>query len=511
MSQEKKRKQKPSLLSRVLAAETYEAKNVEEAVELAVKFKRDGRYDWFRGQTREWLLRPSIARIDGDDVHLSKAQRRLAIFRHWIRRTPGLEQLGDNEDVVLAIAQHYGIQTPLLDFTTDPGVAGFFAATDVTHDKSQRGCIYCLNTSDLKSFWTQMRRSSKAFRDVPDIDFITVAVPNLWRLEAQHGVFLYGPSNWDDFYVVDSIVFPQSGLPSYPSKDDVCPKRKSQLELLLDSFFMADAFSGWHERVRTVFPEAKFFHAKAPPNRVEPEFFVGGTLRAMPCWRTKALLAWQAITKEPLRETLLGEIGLRIDLRMEPDVLRKCVAFGVLRALEIDPTLRKKAVRWVLLPQKRLQEKLSRSLDWLWNGMRTLPYSNEDIAEAAGLCFALHRLGFSEADRESAEQIASELLGKSVRVEFGAWEGSFGRGFASMADLRDAVRDDIEKRMNARHRKHAQNIQPLLQMCSSPRRLFKFDRFVHVFGRQVIPTQVLRPEGEASFFSPARLEGFGLP
>lgn len=498
-------------LSRALAAKDFEVRNVEEAVELAARFKREERYDWFRGQKKEWLARPSIARIANDADQFEKAKRRQISFLRWVKRTPGLEGLANDVDAVLAVAQHYGIPTSLLDFTTDPGVAGFFAAANPAGGANERGCIYCLSTVDLKQFWALMRRCSKAFRDAPNIDFITAKVPNLWRLEAQHGVFLYAPSNWSEVYVLDRIVFPQTGYPSYPTKDDMYPKRKSQLELLLDQFFMADALSDWHKMFRAAFPKAKAFRAKAPPNRVEAKFFVGGKLPRLRCWRSKSLQEWQVVTIEPLRATALGEIGLRVELRAEPSVLRQRVAFGVCRALEIDPTLRRKAIRWIILPQKRLQERLSRSLDWLWNGMRTLPYSNEDIAEAAGLCFALHRLGFTDSDHEDAEEMARTLLGEVVRVEFGSWEGSYARGFVSASDLRKAVRDDIAKRLLARYRKHAPFVQPLLQICSSPSRLFPFSRLVHVFGRQIIPTQVLRPEGKASFFSPARLDGFGLP
>lgn len=498
-------------VSHALAMEIYETKNVEEAVELAVRFKREGRYDWFRGQMREWLARPSIARIASDADQLEEAERRQCNFLHWIKRTVGLKGLGNDVDAMLAIAQHYGIPTSLLDFTTDPGVAGFFAAAHPTSEPNERGCIYCLSTVDLKKFWTLMRRCSKAFQDAPNIDFIRVKVPNLWRLEAQHGVFLYGPSNWSEVYVLDKIVFPQTGFPSYPTKDEIYPKRKSQLELLLDQFFMADALSGWFKTFRTVFPTARVFRLKTPRNRVEAEFFVGGKLPVLSCWRPQSLQTWQAVTTEPLRATALGEIALHVNLRAEPQALRERVAYGIRRALEIDPTLRRKAVRWTILPQKRLQEKLSRSLDWLWNGMRTLPYSNEDIAEAAGLCFALHRLGFGDVESDKAEQIAAALLGEVVRVEFGSWEGSFARGFASARDLRNAVRDDIKKRLLARYREDAAFIQRLLRICSSPKRLFLFSRLTHVFGRQIIPTQVLRPEGEASFFSPARLDAFGLP
>ncbi len=41
-------------------------------------------------------------------------------------------------------------------------------------------------------------------------------------------------------------------------------------------------------------------------------------------------------------------------------------------------------------------------------------------------------------------------------------------------------------------------------------RLFEFDCLVDLFATQIIPTQVLRDE-RAVYYSPARLERFGLP
>lgn len=38
------------------------AANVEEAVAIAEIFKAEGRYDWFRGQLREWTPSSSLER-----------------------------------------------------------------------------------------------------------------------------------------------------------------------------------------------------------------------------------------------------------------------------------------------------------------------------------------------------------------------------------------------------------------------------------------------------------------
>ncbi len=281
------------------------------------------------------------------------------MFFAWLKKTPRLEQFVKDVDTVLAIARHYGIPTALLDFTTSPAVAGYFAATKAETNKRELGCIYCLNTTDLKEFWTLLRQCSKTFRDAPAVEFINPKLPDLWRLDAQHGVFLYGPTNWSNAYPPDRIVFPHSDLPSYPGEEDVYPARKSQLELLLDHYLHIEPYVGWEESFRNVFPDVKITRLKLPPNRVEPKFFVSGRLPSLACWRPTHLEAWQGLKRERLRTTATGEIALRLDLKAAAQILRQRAAFGVCRALEVDPSLRQKAVRWILLPQKRLQARLS--------------------------------------------------------------------------------------------------------------------------------------------------------
>lgn len=491
--------------------EIFKTQSIEEAIELAVRFKRRKQYDWFRGQTQQWIPSSTMARIADIPGKLHKSERRLAMFSAWLKNTPGLGQFSKDMDTVLAIAQHYGIPTTLIDFTTSPGVAGYFAAANAATDNSELGCIYCLNTKDLKEFWRFMRKCLKSLQDAPDMELICPKLPDLWRLEAQHGVFLYGPANWWNFYPPDRIVFPQSGLPSYPGKEDVYPARKSQLELLLDHYLHLEKFAGGEEMFRSVFPDVKITRLEPPPDRVEPRFFVNEKLPPLASWNASHLKRWQSVKKEELRTTALGEIALRLDLKSEPESLRQRASFGVRRALELDPSLRRKAVRWILLPQKRLQSRLSKSLDQIWNGMRVLPYNESDIADAIGLCFGLYCFGFADADREGAHKIAEMFLGDTVRVEFGSWDGSSAQGFASASDLRSAVREDINDYLLPKYHDRGRFVQPLLQLCSSPSRLFNFKRFVGVFGRQIIPCQALHGGDSPVFFSPARLEAFGLP
>lgn len=104
----------------------YRARDVREAVRIAEGLRDKGRYDWFRGQREDWPLKSSFARLAGEqeDKALEQAER----FINWAQATPGLEALVQDVDATCAVGQHYGIPTNYIDFTTNPEVAGFFAA-----------------------------------------------------------------------------------------------------------------------------------------------------------------------------------------------------------------------------------------------------------------------------------------------------------------------------------------------------------------------------------------------
>ncbi|MCK6563051.1 hypothetical protein L6R21_28005, partial [bacterium] len=56
------------------------------------------------------------------------------------------------------------------------------------------------------------------------------------------------------------------------------------------------------------------------------------------------------------------------------------------------------------------------------------------------------------------------------------------------------------------------NMTGLLQAIWAPDRLFNFVPLAKLFAQQIVPVQILmRPNKSAIFFSPARLDSFGLP
>ncbi len=94
----------------------------------------------FRGQSdQSWELTPKAGRQEFNKV------KDTIIFEHWKRRAPHyLERENYNEWELLSIAQHTGLPTRLLDWTHNPLVAFFFAASE-NYEKDGAVYIYKSN------------------------------------------------------------------------------------------------------------------------------------------------------------------------------------------------------------------------------------------------------------------------------------------------------------------------------------------------------------------------------
>jgi len=340
------------------AVKTYKAKDVEEAVEMAIRLKETGEYDLFRGQVCDWPPHSSLFRLECtyDEKNINEHNKRTHRFYQWLHNTPELQSLTKNENTpqVTAIMQHYGIKTHYIDFTTDPAVAGFFAGDTNSAPSEGNACIYCLNSEDLFDIW-------EIYKDLNErqgcvMEMIRIDVSNLWRLQSQKGVFLFCNYNWEIDYPMDKIVFPYSGYPSYPPKETIYPIHKSQLEQLLDQYFaneasaltnelMKEVFSnlkkqGRHAEIHTMVPLDKHLYAEA--------FIDAASLSDHSSWDASLLEPWNVVSNELFDDTVgtFETIVLKTDAKDEE--LGKSIRFAIKQVLAKNDQQRTKTIEWVV-------------------------------------------------------------------------------------------------------------------------------------------------------------------
>jgi hypothetical protein len=154
----------------------------------------------------------------------------------------------------LEFARHYGVPSPLIDFSLSPYVALFFAFNGVRPleaEKGEHAAIYCLNIQALAGIWAKQRahRMGESISDTEFIDhhdgflynreepFVNgydfgivkyFDMPASWnrRMQRQRGVFLYDTLNYPNVGYADLVDYlGQSEVPG--------PDEKVMLEKVL--------------------------------------------------------------------------------------------------------------------------------------------------------------------------------------------------------------------------------------------------------------------------------------
>lgn len=165
-------------------------------------FKRTKNDLVYRGHAgHDWQLASTLGRLfDGGDIPTDKREKLLRQFKLSMRgRGYDLAPLQGVDNEIWAVGQHYGLKTPLLDWTRSPFVALFFAfskyeSASETDDNPSRA-IFCLNRTRIEEDLSE---------DLADELFLEPEDNRNSRLVNQSGLFTIAPDGQDNF--VSSIV-----------------------------------------------------------------------------------------------------------------------------------------------------------------------------------------------------------------------------------------------------------------------------------------------------------------
>lgn len=166
----------------------YSAPDVETTLAVVAHLQQEGRYQFFRGQENsDWLPYPSLARVP--EHRQDEVKTRLYQFMGYARDVSRVTGVSYSTDDLWAIAQHYGLPTNFLDLTTDPVVAAMFACPPDRASGIGNATIL-LYSQQMIDYWSEATEYSDR---TSGVELLRIDVSNLWRLQAQRGLFLFNP------------------------------------------------------------------------------------------------------------------------------------------------------------------------------------------------------------------------------------------------------------------------------------------------------------------------------
>ena len=212
----------------------------------------------YRGQSEsdKYNLIPGIARTPKDPKkysvkHIQKVEdEMLEEFRRTCDNNIAIKNIEKEEILdILSLAQHYGLPTRLLDWSSNPLAALYFAVKEISEEKSGGNfCVwaYCIKRNDKRLIYKSNHiYRKKTLKELNEEKEILVFKPKLVteRIHFQAGWFTVHPCDNDKGFVpLEEIPFFQKDLAKL-----IIPKSKAEeFRKMLDTF---------HINSSTMFPD----------------------------------------------------------------------------------------------------------------------------------------------------------------------------------------------------------------------------------------------------------------
>jgi len=184
--------------------------NFHELFEFGQFFHQSPSQYYFRGQANEhWKLTTTLERFESDLNGYVGGTRDFILndFKRLIRGNGFFSKTGTPSDEDLwSLGQHYGLPTPLLDWSESFYIAIFFAFADEIPEGVENIAIWAIQTAAkevMEKFNEEFALQLRGKQDnILPMKFIDSCIDANHRLVSQSGVFLQKPSG----YFVEDLI-----------------------------------------------------------------------------------------------------------------------------------------------------------------------------------------------------------------------------------------------------------------------------------------------------------------
>lgn len=472
----------------------HRTKDAFSAIKLAEWLKVNGKYDFFRGQRHTFDIQPNLFR---KGVNKEESADRLARFSGWIHSTPELKSLHNNPNAILAVAQNHGIKTNLIDFTNSPKVAGFFATDG--GKKHDTGTIICLNKKRFENSWSDINDEFYKDKGSYLTELIEIDVKNLWRLQAQQGLFLKCQVDYvtlEMFSCFLHIHFPQNEKTKIFEQELIYPNSKSHLEVLLDQYFLIDSYPKRQMDMEAIYDvtikitdnyvlkamKTYFINDQLPPihNSWDKDINKLWLIEPDEKYNQEKANINITIVIQSLNNVADFEDNIRTQLQNAFNsflVDKKSVNWLVKN--ENDKTLYVDSEEFFVEEENEWTEfKVEEMINSIYSGMRILPYSENDIITSIARYITIAMFGIDK------------IFGIGEIIEFVGGQ-IMGNGFCSTQKIKSAIRDDYFSfiKPHKLNSKGELEMRDLIFTARYIKHSYNFDKFVSLFVEDIIPTQ----------------------
>lgn len=457
----------------------YNAPDLMTAVALASEFKLNDHYKYFRGQRdSSWQVASSLARANEADR--AKAIVDFDAFYSFARNASQLVPYLQNDDALIATSQHHGLAlTNFIDFTHSPKVAGWFASDGASINCE--GAIFLVDSDAEEAFRTFGGR----------VRFIHVDVPNLWRLQAQEGLFLEAPQSIDHVWPLDRIVFPHIASHFPIQRSHIYPDKKSALELAIDQYQLM-------RRQRAAFKdilEKIHVHGDVMIEMIDDYSFNEKDTFSVP-------VDWILGPNEQWKDIDVDSDGPTWD-----DFFLNSVA----SLTEIIEKRRTCTKLFTVVPGS--DGELQNLIDRVWDGMRPYPYSAAQISRCIVASIKLQRelLLVELNDWRERHRISEVLFGSTIEIEMAISGASSTRAYVEVKRLWQALKQSVREKLDTDiHTPEYFMIKLLNDDWMRPGSKFDEQHLIELFVDQIIPWQIVTKRDPVAF-SPFHIITLGRP